>query len=58
MIEAILDGWWKALAVIAGIVIGILAILKGMKKSGVDEASFGPVKIDFENEKEKESEKE
>lgn len=54
MIEAIIAGWWKILALLAGItlalwgaVAGIVALISQMKKSGVDEVSAGPVKIDF-----------
>jgi hypothetical protein len=58
MIEAIIDGWWKVLALLAGAVIAawgfVFAIMKlfdGARKSGVDEISAGPVKIDMEDDK-------
>jgi hypothetical protein len=56
MIEKIIDGWWQVLALLAGIVAGIWALIFGAvhfikqaRKSGVDEISAGPVKVDFED---------
>ena len=56
MIEKIIDGWWQVLALLAGVVAGIWALIFGAvhfikqaRKSGVDEISAGPVKVDFED---------
>jgi len=56
MIEKLIDGWWQVLALLAGIVAGIWALIFGAvhfikqaRKSGVDEISAGPVKVDFED---------
>ena len=56
MVEKIIDGWWQVLALLAGIVAGIWALIFGAvhfikqaRKSGVDEISAGPVKVDFED---------
>jgi len=55
MIEKLIDGWWQVLALLAGVVAGIWALIFGAvhfikqaRKSGVDEISAGPVKVDFE----------
>jgi len=56
MIEAIITGWWKViallfslLAVTGGAVFLSVFFIKKAKESGVDEISAGPVKLDFEN---------
>ena len=56
MIEKLIDGWWQVLALLAGAVAGIWALILGAvhfikqaRKSGIDEISAGPVKVDFEN---------
>jgi len=56
MIEKLIDGWWQVLALLAGVVAGIWALIFGAvhfikqaRKSGVDEISAGPVKVDFED---------
>ena len=56
MIEKLIDGWWQVLALLAGIVAGIWALIFGAvhfikqaRKTGVDEISAGPVKVDFED---------
>jgi len=56
MIEKLIDGWWQVLALLAGAVAGIWALIFGAvhfikqaRKSGVDEISAGPVKVDFED---------
>ena len=56
MIEKLIDGWWQVLALLAGVVAGIWALIFGAvhfikqaRKSGVDEISAGLVKVDFED---------
>jgi len=56
MVDAIISGWWKVLALFAGIIVGVWALIFGAvhfikqaRKSGVDEISAGPVKVDFED---------
>ena len=56
MIEKLIDGWWQVLALLAGVVAGTWALIFGAvyfigkaKKSGIDEISAGPVKVDFED---------
>lgn len=55
MIETILAGWWKVLALMAGalvffggITLLVVHFLKKAKESGVDEIDAGPVKLDFD----------
>lgn len=56
MIETIITGWWKVLAIFGGAVISIgalvalsIVLVKTLRKEGVDEVQAGPVKIDFED---------
>jgi len=56
MVDAIISGWWKVLALFAGFIVGVWALIFGAvyfiskaKKSGIDEISAGPVKVDFED---------
>lgn len=60
MIDAIINGWWKVLALMAGaglfLWVALLAVvhfLSSARKSGVDEVEVGNVKIDFEGDDEK-----
>ena len=54
MTEAIISGWWKVLALMAGmgafvwvVVLAINHTLAGARKANVDELEIGKVKIDF-----------
>ena len=56
MIESIIDGWWKVLALLAGALafaVGLAAVairfIRKAKDAGVDEMSAGPVKVDFDD---------
>ena len=56
MVDTIISGWWKVLALFAGFIVGVWALIFGAvhfikqaRKSGVDEISAGPVKVDFED---------
>lgn len=56
MIDSIISGWWQVLALLAGLIVGIWALVFAVvffiaraRKSGVDEISAGPVKLDFED---------
>lgn len=58
MIEAIIAGWWKVLALMAGLgalvwvlVLAGIHALAGARKADVDEVEIGKVKIDFDDEK-------
>ena len=62
MIEIIVNGWWKVLALLAGslgfvfgVILAVIHFLKKAKESGVDEIEAGPVKVDFEHPGESES---
>lgn len=62
MIEIIIAGWWKVLALLAGglglvwgVAFAVTHILKKAKESGVDEIEAGPVKVDFDQPGESES---
>jgi hypothetical protein len=58
MLEAIINGWWKVIALLVagvgavwGLVYAAIHFLKKAKESGVDEIDAGPVKVDFEDKK-------
>jgi hypothetical protein len=60
MFDRLIDGWLQVLALFGGflllvwgLILGMLALIRGLKKHGVDEVQAGPVKIDFETESEK-----
>lgn len=54
MIESIISGWWKVLALLVGALFvlwgaafAVIHVLQKAKESGVDEIEAGPVKVDF-----------
>lgn len=55
MIDSIIQGWWKilallggSLAVLWGVAFAFLYFIKKAKETGVDEIEAGPVKVDFD----------